>query len=555
MLHFGDYPFVRYTVFFTLGILCYAGMGELEIYWLYGGFLFCFAGYYFLLSQSLFQKGFSQKLPLSIAAYAVCFSFGLVLSGKQDVLRNPIHIVNSEEVKAWIGVAQDRDEPKPKSNRNLVNILEVEIAEGWVKSEGRVIIYHKDSLNPGDVILVGQPLQRATGFANSEGFDYPKFLARQQIFHSMFVSDLKVIDKVSNNPLRFFFEDWRGYYAEQIELYLPSESSRQIAKALLLGQKRNLDKEITEAFSTAGAMHVLAVSGLHVGIIYGFFFLFFKPNDLPTFKRFLFLSGLIILIWGYAFVTGLSPSVLRSATMFTLMALAQMQSRSPSVFNAVAISAMLILVFDPNMVYNVGFQLSYAALLGILLFQPLMVKLWLPKNRVLGYFWVITSVGIAAQLGTFPISGYYFQQFPVYFMFSNLVAIPGAFFIMAIGIPFLLLSGWTFAAIWLGKGLGLLIGGFNAAMFFIQDLPYSKIANIGMDGFEIFGYYVLVSLMLLLFHAPNRKVLIGIMLLVFLGGVHNWVKVIGSGKPGLIKPLDKSVSLLKDKSLDKLTLD
>jgi competence protein ComEC len=232
-------------------------------------------------------------------------------------------------------------------------------------------------------------------------------------------------------------------------------------------------------------MHVLAVSGLHVGIIYGFFFLFWKPQKMTVRKRIPLLLLVIGIIWSYALITGMSPSVLRAATMFSLIALAQMQSKSPSIFNPLALSALILLLYDPFIVFSVGFQLSYVALLGILLFQPLIVSWWTPENRLLDYIWQISSVGIAAQLATFPLSVHYFHVFPTYFLLANIVAIPGAFAIMAFGIPFLLLSPFEPVAEILGLGLSQLINTVNTLIFSVQFLPLSRLENLRFSGIEM----------------------------------------------------------------------
>src|SRR5690606_7061175 len=313
----------------------------------------------------------------------------------------------------------------------------------YFPATGEVIIYHQlqKNLEPGEVMWVqGNPSAIPPPY-NPHEFDYRRFLANQQIFHSHFVgAKLTKVGMVNHQPINNLVLLLRAFVLEKIDGHITTPHSNQIAKALLLGQNKNLEKEVSEAYITAGTMHVLAVSGLHVGIIYGFFFLFIKPYQLPGRKRALYLSLIIIIIWIYALITGMSPSVLRAATMFSLMALAQMKSRSPSIYNSLALSALILLVFDPFILYSVGFQLSYMAVLGIVLLQPKIVGWWEPDNRIFRYLWEITTVGIAAQLATFPISVHYFHVFPTYFIISNLVAIPGAFLVMACGIPFMLFS-------------------------------------------------------------------------------------------------------------------
>src|SRR5690606_12449153 len=182
--------------------------------------------------------------------------------------------------------------------------------------------------------------------------------------------------KENHSPIYNWVLQLRLNIQEKMDRHIPSPHSNQIAKALLLGQKNYLDKEVSDAYVTAGTMHVLAVPGLHVGIVYGFFFLFIKPYQLANKKRLLYLSGIILIIWIYALITGMSPSVLRAATMFTLVGLAQMKARSPSIYNSLALSALILMVFDPYIFYSVGFQLSYLAVLGIVLLHPKISELW-----------------------------------------------------------------------------------------------------------------------------------------------------------------------------------
>jgi competence protein ComEC len=297
------------------------------------------------------------------------------------------------------------------------------------------------------------------------------------------------------------------------------KQANQIAKAILLGQKKNFDKEVSDAYVTAGAMHILAVSGLHVGIVYGFFFLFIKPYRLKVRKRVVYLSVIILLIWGYALLTGMSPSVMRAATMFSLMALAQMKSRNPSIFNAIALSAVILLLYDPFLIYAVGFQLSYLALTGILVIQPLLVKLWSPTNKVVDYIWQITTVSFAAQLATFPISAYYFHVFPTYFAVANLVAIPGAFLMMAFGVPLMLLIKVPYVSLalaWVTEKLIVLI---NSLIFWFQELPGSRISDIYLSPAFIWVYWLALAVFILLRLFPSRRLVYTLMIILGFAGI------------------------------------
>jgi competence protein ComEC len=523
-MRFSEFPFLRYILFFILGVLVYSffeGLIPLKI--IFATILTFYTFYLILVGINIYQRQYRFKIQLPLLAYVLLVGFGLYFAGITDIHNQPDHLINNDLiVQSYLATVLSIDEAKANSIANRVLVKRV-FNDGMAYSiKGEVLVYHRSEkpLHPGDVLLIEGSPQLIQGIKNPNEFNYKKFMLRQQIAHQHFIGNhFEVVGNVNEKPIEDFFIGIRAKIMANMDLYFKQSSNAQVAKALLLGQKKNLDKELNEAYATAGAMHILAVSGLHVGIIYGFFFLFVKPFRLPVPKRVLYLSLIILLIWGYAMLTGMSPSVMRAATMFSLMALAQMKSRSPSIFNAIALSALILLVFDPFLIYAVGFQLSYIALLGILVIQPLLVRLWLPGNRFLEYVWQISTVGIAAQLATFPISAYYFHIFPTYFILSNLVAIPGAFLIMSFGVPFMVLAEVPVVSGVLAWVTEKLIGIVNLIVFWIQDLPASKISEISLSVWMISFYWLSLILFLLLCLYPGKKLAVSFLTLLIFGGI------------------------------------
>jgi competence protein ComEC len=523
-MRFSEFPFLRYVVFFILGVVIYSFIGEnmprnvilvtiISVYFFY----------LILVGINIYQHEYRFKIILPILAYVLFVFFGLFFANDTDIKNQPDQLFNTNfPLQSYLGTVLSIDEVKPNSIANRVLVKKVFIEGLAHPAKGEVLIYHRseEPLNPGDFILISgnpNPIQVPK---NPNEFNYQRFMLRQNISHQHFIADrFEVIGSVNEMPVEEFFIDIRSRILAKMDHYFMEEANLQVAKALLLGQKKNLEKEVSDAYATAGAMHILAVSGLHVGIIYGFFFLFVKPFRLSVPKRVLYLSLIILLIWGYAMLTGMSPSVMRAATMFSLMALAQMKSRSPSIFNAIALSALILLILDPFLIYAVGFQLSYIALLSILVIQPMLVRLWLPKNRFLEYVWQISTVGIAAQLATFPISAYYFHIFPTYFMLSNLVAIPGAFLIMSFGVPFMVFAEVTMLSKILAWVTEKLIALVNLFIFWIQDLPASKITEISLSVWEVVFYWLLLILFFLLWVYPGRKLVITFLVIVSIAGI------------------------------------
>ncbi|MEL7145099.1 MAG: ComEC/Rec2 family competence protein, partial [Bacteroidota bacterium] len=275
-----------------------------------------------------------------------------------------------------------------------------------------------------------------------------------------------------------------------------------------LGIKDDLDKELKSAYSAAGAMHVLAVSGLHVGIIQ--LLLSWVLGFLKKRKKgklaFVILS--LLALWFYAFVTGLSPSVLRATTMFSIILIGQQAIRNHNIYNSLAVSAFLILLYSPMMIRDVGFQLSYIAVFGIVSLQPRISAILNPENYLLKKTWDITCVSLAAQMATLPISIYYFHQFPSYFLLSNLLVIPSAFIILMSGLFMLcssLISDWL--AQQTGWLLDQLIWALNQGILFIKKLPYNLLDWIWIDLTQVLLLYLIIGLTTRLLIKKNANLL------------------------------------------------
>jgi len=524
-MKFSEYPFMRYILFFILGMLFYPYVGALGLAEIIGITTILFVTYSAFLFAQSWRRTYHFKFIFPVLAYSLLINMGVLFTFLRDTTNDPKHLLHQGRIDGYLGVVDDLDQPKPNTFANRILISAVRKDSTYIRATGEVIIYHKlsENLRPGEVVWIQGSPAVIPPPKNPKEFNYHRFLANQQIYHSHFVDNrLERLGKQNHAPIHNWVLQLRANIQDKMDRYILTPHSNQIAKALLLGQNKYLDKEVSEAYITAGTMHVLAVSGLHVGIVYGFFFLFLKPYQLPVRKRILYLSFLIGIIWIYALITGMSPSVLRAATMFTLISLAQMKARSPSIYNSLAFSALILMVFDPYIFYSVGFQLSYVAVFGIVLLQPKISGLWQPTNKISKYFWDITSVGIAAQLATFPISVHYFHVFPTYFMFSNLIAIPGAFLIMTFGIPFMLLSFVEPLGRILGKIVDNLIIGENWVMFSFQDLPAARIEHIHLPPLEMVLVWALViSAYLLAVHNRRKYAYLSLSLFSCLA-ISNW---------------------------------
>ncbi len=333
------------------------------------------------------------------------------------------------------------------------------------------------SLKPGDQIIFDRSPREITNRGNPFEFDYKNFLSRKKIFRSVYLAEKHWIRAEYPAPFSLTVAA-RRIRLELLDIYQEQhlgEKQLQILSALTLGYKQGLDPRTKNVFANAGAMHVLAVSGLHVGIIY------FILNCLLAFLRnkkagkILFVGAVLFFLWFYAFLTGLSPSVTRAATMFSFLLAGKGAGRQVNVYNSLAAAAFFMMLFNPPILYQAGFQLSFAAVSGIVYLQPRLEKLVSFKWKVFRYFWTLLTVSVAAQVATFPLTAGYFHQFPVFFWISNLFVIPAVTLLVPAG--FVLLAVHTLPLLpgILSKAIHYLLGGIFDLLQFLEKLPFSLI--------------------------------------------------------------------------------
>lgn len=336
------------------------------------------------------------------------------------------------------------------------------------------------NLSPGQHVLVYGRMDRIRNRGNPGEFDYAGYMSRKRTRFQFFVRDtvhFRILDERGSAP---------GYGAARVRQRIIKTWNRSgpdaaVLSALTLGYKSLLDRETKSAFSDAGAMHLLAVSGLHVGMIWWILEKLLRFPSHGALWRQIRQLLIIAVLWGYAAVTGFSDSVTRSVTMFSLLSLSRAIQRTSNIYNTLLLSAFLLLVLKPSRILEPGFQLSYLAVAGIVTIQPLLEKWyagvhWLPR-RILD----LISVSIAAQVSTLPLVLTYFHQFPVWFLLTNLSAIPLVSIILALFVlfvPFLLFfPQWTIFS----RVLLWIAGLLNKVVTGIAALPGSVIRDVMPD--------------------------------------------------------------------------
>ncbi len=422
-------------------------------------------------------------------------------------------------IKTFVGEVVSDPIKREKSVKLEVELhLMVDSGEA-VATNGKMLIYlQNDSLSEalkhGDLVLFNARLNPISAPMNPSEFNYQRYMHFHQISHQAYVrSDAWKLVNRGAGIIRIA-HDAQKAIIDVLEHYGVTDRELAIVSALLVGYKHHLSSDQVSAFASAGAMHVLAVSGLHVGIIFLILNMLLKPLLKVRFGKIMKAILLLLLLWSYAAITGLSPSVSRACTMFSFVIVGQVIYRHTSIFNTIATSAVFLLIINPFYIVEVGFQLSYLAVLGIVLLQPRIYELWKPKYWLVEKIWAITAVSIAAQLATFPLGLLYFHQFPNYFLLSNLVVIPAATVILSVGIALVFLQWVPLLSSFLGYVLYWLVHGLDLFIAWVEGLPLALIQGIDIGIGDTYLIYLLI-VALTLFIISKRHTWLAVSLALF----------------------------------------
>lgn len=353
-------------------------------------------------------------------------------------------------------------------------------------------VNNKKRLKPGHTFVIGSPIAPITNTANPGEFNQELFWKSKGVHELVFIGEGAISQLDYAPTFSSFWYSARTYLERQLQQQLEGEALA-LALALSLGDKYLLSNELRTSFANAGAMHVLAVSGLHVGIL---LFLLTRIFSLipPLRKKNIYLICSILILWCYAFLTGLSPSVFRAVLMFTIMALGQLRGASFLSLNSLLISALLLLFINPNYLFDIGFQLSYLAMLGIIFFYSSIRDLIVTKYKVINYFWEGTAIGIAAQIGTLPISLYYFHQFPNYFIITNLALMVLSIIALSAVLLFFCVHFIPGINTLFSLIINYVMESIVSVVHFVDQLPYAV-----AKGFNLFWAEVIIAYFLIAF--------------------------------------------------------
>lgn len=406
-------------------------------------------------------------------------------------------------------------------NKYSAEIVRYKDSTGWhdlnrhTSATNKVILklYQPDSMACGQHILATAELREPSTALNPQQFDYKQYLSRRHIYSILYLDPEDYIPlNTRTHSLRSIAYNCQQHLASLLTHSKLSDSQRGIAEALLLGKRDEVSAETQAQFRNAGISHLLCVSGLHVGIVVALLgaLLFFlgKAGLGRWIKGILMLSG----IWSFVLLTGMAPSTLRAGVMFSFLTLGKLLFAKSSGINSVSASAILLLCVNPQLLFDVGFQLSFSAVYGIIWLCPPMESLVLHFNihnrllfHVMDKSWKLFCVTTAAQVATLPLVLHYFHQFPTYFLLANLTIIPVSGVILATGFLIFALSWWRLAAQWLSTLLSLELGGVEALTRWVSHLPHSQIDNIAFPTSMALLLGATILLLIALLYQKRKK--------------------------------------------------
>lgn len=492
------FPMVRMWVALSTGILCYNGKHDRFVL-IVLALSFC-CSVLFALAR-LLPSG-ELKPFSSLPALIMMVFIGYVLMQTHDI-RKDVNWFGRAPVIDGVWLAEIAAEPSTnqKGTRCLAELRACSRGGTWMPSTGKLWVQlPAGKVTKGQYILSTAILQPITTQAVRENSFYKYLLGKQVLF----------LTKVPEAQLRII-QDSKGqsfsslgqrYLRNVLTAYMTDDASRTMAGAILYGERSALPKHITQAYTQTGVIHVIAISGMHLAIIYSLISFMLKPLQKNKLK-WLYCLLCVAMLWMYAWICGNTPSVQRSAWMFSILLVGETFARNNNAGNSLAASAVMMLCIDPYLLWDIGFQLSYAAVASLLIYQKSIFRLLNPENLPLLYGWNLVSTTLAAQILTTPLVIFHFGQFPTIFLLSNILAVPLS------GLILLLLCGAAMAYP-LGMGAPLaviaqaLIQFMNTRIQALSQLSFASISNITLSIWDVINIYILLLTLTLWIRSKKR---------------------------------------------------
>ncbi len=512
MFRWTPYVFVRFTLFLIMGILMYQYLPNAPEQGMTVIAGLCFITYLVIWQlQRAKLKKMRLHVVYGILAFAFTSSFGWLLMRYHTHSNRSEHIAHRANIRYYSGKVASEVQTRTKNYRYVLEVDKI-VSDGKPKpATGKVLIYSTiDAPKPayGDAVLIYGSPQALKPPANPGEFDYRQYLSLQQVHLQQFIKKGKflIYEQQAGNPVMAASLRVRSWADSVFRYHITNRQEYAIVSGLVLGIRDGLDNELKDAYAAAGAMHVLAVSGAHVIIVFQLIVVLLGSLKRFRYGNALFAIAALLVLWFYAFITGLSASVLRAVIMFSFVVIGQAIRREGNLFNTLGMSAFLLLCYDPYLLQDVGFQLSYLAVAGIVYLYPRIYR-WLAfQNWFLDKVWESTCISLAAQIAVLPLTLFYFHQFPTYFLLANLFMIPLSGWILYAGLALLGTAWIPYVSIAVSFAVQWLTWFMNKIAFWTEQTPGALLQGIYLNAWELAMLYTLLLVLLLFFYWPRLRV-------------------------------------------------
>ena len=473
-------PFIRLLLPLVLGILLEWHLTIPISVAIIGGICFGIAYGLFLFFPLVLRYRLQALQAIIVNLLLVCL--GLILTWQKDIRNSRDWMDNYYQAQDHLVLRIDEPlQQKQKSYKAYGYVESIVNNDTIIDCKGKLILYFsKDSISSqlkyGDRILIHKNLQRIKNSGNPGAFNYEQYAAMQSTFHQVFLKpvDWIKLDKNNSHWFKQFIFTTRQNIVAILQKNLPANKDvLGIAEALLIGYTNDLDRDLVKAYSNTGVVHIIAISGMHLGLIYILLIWIFAKIPVINQSKILQVILMLTCLWLFAILTGAAASVLRSAVMFTFITVGKNLAKKSSIYNSLAASGFVMLCYHPYFLWDVGFQLSYLAVVGIIVFQPAIYNWWYVKNKLANEIWKLMAISLAAQVLTFPICIYYFHQFPNFFLITNIIAVPLSSVILFTEIGLVAFSWIPFFGEWIGKIVGWMVWVMNRIILWVSQLPFS----------------------------------------------------------------------------------
>ncbi len=522
--HAGRAPFVRYLIALGLGI----GVGcavapTWSLYLAIWGALIMVLGVFILIRCVTRLRQHRYYRPLGMLVLLAWSHVGCLLTWQTDPAINRTHFSHFRS-KGLVGVVADEPVVRGNHIRFPFTVKKTYGDDGFHRTDGMLMLTVRlgDSLGAGqldygDELLIPSGYEAVPPPYNPRELDYRHYLAGKHIWHQDYLGfdEMKKLRSGRGNPLIAYALALRRRMVDKFAGNIPDRDAYSVASALILGYRAEMSDRLVQSFANTGTIHVLSVSGMHVVLV---FWLLAKllwwmdrSKGLRVAKFMLLLFG----VWGYALLTGFSPPVLRASMMVGFVMAATIFGQQHRMYNSIAASAFFLLLYDPKFIVDIGFQLSYLAVLGIVFLHPVMRTMFSTGNRLVRPVTDYIGMSVGAQAGAGPLAAYYFHRFPLYFLPANLFMVLPASAIMYIGFAMLLLPDGQLAG-WVGAALAQLIWATNAALQYIEQWPMASIRGIRAAWWESLLVYALMTAVAMAIMVPRKQWVYGALVCISL---------------------------------------